>query len=59
VRLSDHNQPFGFGKWQREEFERADAEIGRMPRKGDDNLSVEERRFLALLSRLIEDYEGR
>jgi HTH-type transcriptional regulator / antitoxin HigA len=41
----------------KKEFERADAEIGRLLRKGYDNLSVEERRLLALLSRLIEDYE--
>ena len=43
----------------KEEFERADAEIGRLLKKGYDNLSVEERRLLALLSRLIEDYEDR
>jgi HTH-type transcriptional regulator / antitoxin HigA len=42
-----------------EEFERADAEIGRLLRKGYNNLSIEERRLLALLSRLIEDYEDR
>jgi antitoxin component HigA of HigAB toxin-antitoxin module len=42
-----------------EEFERADAWIGRLLRNGYDNLSVEERRLLALLSRLIEDYEDR
>jgi HTH-type transcriptional regulator/antitoxin HigA len=41
------------------EFERADAEVGRLLRKGYDNLSVEEQRLLALLSRLIEDYENR
>lgn len=41
------------------EFERADAEVGRLLRKGTDNLSVEEQRLLALLSRLIEDYEDR
>lgn len=41
------------------EFERADAEVGRLLRKGYDNLSVEEQRLLALLSRLIEDYEDR
>lgn len=41
------------------EFERADAEVGRLLRKGYDNLSVEEKRLLALLSRLIEDYEDR
>jgi len=41
------------------EFERADAEVGRLLRKGADNLSVEEQRLLALLSRLIEDYEER
>jgi HTH-type transcriptional regulator/antitoxin HigA len=41
------------------EFERADAEVGRLLRKGYDKLSVEERRLLALLSRLIEDYEDR
>lgn len=43
----------------KEEFERADAEIGRLLNKGYDNLSLEERRLLALLSRLIEDYEDR
>jgi HTH-type transcriptional regulator / antitoxin HigA len=43
----------------KEEFERADAEIGRLLRKGYINLSVEERRLPALLSRLIEDYEDR
>jgi HTH-type transcriptional regulator / antitoxin HigA len=42
-----------------EEFERADAEIGRLLKKGYNNLSIEERRLLALLSRLIEDYEDR
>jgi HTH-type transcriptional regulator/antitoxin HigA len=41
------------------EFERADAEVGRLLRKGYDKLSIEERRLLALLSRLIEDYEDR
>jgi HTH-type transcriptional regulator / antitoxin HigA len=39
--------------------ERADAEVGRLLRKGYANLSVEEQRLLALLSRLIEDYEDR
>jgi HTH-type transcriptional regulator/antitoxin HigA len=43
----------------KDEFERTDAEIGRLLRKGYNNLSVEERRLLALLSRLIEDYEDR
>ena len=42
-----------------EEFERADTEVGRLLKKGYDNLSVEEKRLLALLSRLIEDYEER
>jgi HTH-type transcriptional regulator/antitoxin HigA len=41
------------------EFERADAEIGRLLRKGYDKLSLEEQRLLTLLSRLIEDYENR
>jgi HTH-type transcriptional regulator/antitoxin HigA len=41
------------------EFERADAEVGRLLRKGCDNLSLEEERLLELLSRLIEDYEDR
>ena len=41
------------------EFERADAEVGRLLRKGANNLPVEEQRLLALLSRLIEDYEDR
>jgi HTH-type transcriptional regulator / antitoxin HigA len=41
------------------EFERADAEVGRLLKKGYDNLSLEEKRLLALLSRLIEDYEDR
>jgi len=43
----------------KDEFERMDAEISRLLRKGYDNLSIEERRLLRLLSRLIEDYEGR
>src|SRR5215470_18612632 len=43
----------------KDEFERMDAEVGRLLRKGYDNLSIEERRLLRLLSRLIEDYEGR
>jgi HTH-type transcriptional regulator/antitoxin HigA len=41
------------------EFERTDAEVGRLLRKGYGNLSAEEQRLLALLSRLIEDYEDR
>ena len=41
------------------EYNRADAEVGRLLRKGHDNLSVEERRLLDLLSRLMEDYESR
>lgn len=41
------------------EYQRVDAEIGRLLKKGYDQLSVEERRLLALLSRLIEDYEDR
>jgi antitoxin component HigA of HigAB toxin-antitoxin module len=41
------------------EFDRADAEVGRLLRKGYDKLSPEEQRLLALLSRLIEDYEDR
>lgn len=41
----------------KDEFERADTEIGRLLRKGANNLSVEEHRLLRLLSRLIEDYE--
>lgn len=40
-------------------FEQADAEVGRLLRKGYDNLSAEEQRLLALLSRVIEDYEDR
>jgi HTH-type transcriptional regulator / antitoxin HigA len=43
----------------KKEFERADTETGRLLKKGYNNLSVEERRLLALLSRLIEDYEDR
>jgi len=43
----------------KEEFERADTEVGRLLKKGYENLSVEEKRLLALLSRLIEDYEDR
>jgi Predicted transcription regulator containing HTH domain len=43
----------------KKEFERTDTEIGRLLKKGYDNLSAEERRHLALLSRLIEDYEDR
>ncbi|MGH9832301.1 MAG: helix-turn-helix domain-containing protein [Blastocatellia bacterium] len=42
-----------------EEYQRADAEIGRLLKKGYDKLAVEEKRLLALLSRLIEDYEDR
>jgi HTH-type transcriptional regulator / antitoxin HigA len=41
------------------ELKRADAEVGRLLRKGYDKLSAEEQRLLALLSRLIEDYENR
>jgi HTH-type transcriptional regulator/antitoxin HigA len=40
------------------EFERADAEVGRLLRKGSDKLSIEEQRLLMLLGRLIEDYEN-
>jgi HTH-type transcriptional regulator / antitoxin HigA len=40
------------------EFQRADAEVGRLLRKGTKNLSLEENRLLMLLSRLIEDYEA-
>ena len=43
----------------KKEFERADTETGRLLKKGYNNFSVEERRLLALLSRLIEDYEDR
>jgi HTH-type transcriptional regulator / antitoxin HigA len=43
----------------KEEFERAETEVGRLLNKGYDNLSVEEKRLLALLSRLIEAYEDR
>jgi HTH-type transcriptional regulator / antitoxin HigA len=43
----------------KEEFERTEAEIGRLLKKGYDHLSAEEKRLLALLSRLIEDYEDR
>jgi HTH-type transcriptional regulator / antitoxin HigA len=43
----------------KDEFERVDAESSRLLRKGYDNLSIEERRLLRLLSRLIEDYEDR
>ena len=43
----------------KDEFERMDAEISRLLRKGYENLSIEERRLLRLLSRLIEDYEDR
>lgn len=42
-----------------QEYQRADAEVGRLLKKGYDKLSVEEQRLLALLSRLIEDYEDR
>lgn len=42
-----------------EEFQRADSEIGRLLAKGFDNLSSEERSLLALLTKLIEDYEDR
>src|SRR5262245_35842089 len=41
----------------KDEFKRMDAEISRLLRKGYDNLSIEERRHLKLLSRVIEDYE--
>jgi HTH-type transcriptional regulator/antitoxin HigA len=41
------------------EYQRVDAEVGWLLRKGQDKLSVEEQRLLALLSRLIEDYEDR
>lgn len=41
------------------EYQRADTEVARLLRKGQDKLSVEEQRLLALLSRLIEDYEDR
>ena len=41
------------------EFELVDAQVGQLLRKGYGNLSVEEQRLLALLSRLIEDYENR
>jgi HTH-type transcriptional regulator/antitoxin HigA len=40
------------------EYRRADAEIGRLLRKGANHLSAEEERLLMLLSRLIEDYEN-
>lgn len=40
------------------EFQKADAEVGRLLRKGAKNLSLEENRLLMLLSRLIEDYEA-
>jgi HTH-type transcriptional regulator / antitoxin HigA len=40
------------------EYNRADAEIGRLLRKGAKNLSAEEQRLLMLLSRLVEDYEN-
>jgi len=43
----------------KEELERADTEVGRLLKKGYNNLSVEKKRLLALLSRLIEDYEDR
>src|SRR5262245_17908242 len=43
----------------KEEFERTDTEVGRLLKNGYENLSVEEKRLLALLSRLIEDYEER
>jgi antitoxin component HigA of HigAB toxin-antitoxin module len=38
-------------------YNRADAEIGRLLRKGANHLSAEEERLLMLLSRLIE-YEN-
>jgi HTH-type transcriptional regulator / antitoxin HigA len=40
------------------EYRRAEAEIGRLLRKGAKNLSAEEQRLLMLLSRLVEDYEN-
>lgn len=36
-----------------------DTETGRLLKRGYNNLSVEERGLLALLSLLIEDYEDR
>lgn len=41
------------------EYEAADAEIGGLLKKGYGRLSIEEKRLLDLLSRLIEDYEDR
>jgi hypothetical protein len=43
----------------KKEFEPVDTETGRLLKKGYNNLSVEERRLLTLLSLLIEDYEDR
>lgn len=40
-----------------QEYDRIDAEIGRLLKKGARNLSSEERALLELLTRLIEDYD--
>ncbi len=42
-----------------DEFQRTDSEVGRLLTKGINNLSAEERSLLALLTKLIEDYEDR
>jgi HTH-type transcriptional regulator / antitoxin HigA len=39
------------------DFHKADAEVGRLLKKGYDKLSLEESRLLTLLTKLIEDYE--
>lgn len=39
------------------EYDRIDAEIGRLLAKGHRNLSVEEQALLELLTKLIEDYD--
>ena len=40
------------------EYDRIDAEIGRLLKKGHERLAAEERALLELLTRLIEDYDA-
>ncbi len=42
-----------------QEYDRIDAEIGRLLKKGHHNLSPEESALFELLTRLIEDYDAR
>jgi HTH-type transcriptional regulator/antitoxin HigA len=41
-----------------EEYDRIDAEIGRLLKKGHRNLSPEENALLELMTKLIEDYDA-